>query len=332
MADGMFLNPLAARQAAMQAGMISPQQLSQQGLLQQITGTMANAGTMIGGGVGGLFGAQYGAELENAARLQEYEKQRAAEAFKQQQEQNYKSMLMQKTQAEIEAMGKPKPKDYGDAREALAYSLFGKSSYADLTPQQASKVEDTIQQGKKQVAEASGSKTIKDVAGTLAGYNTLIKPYRSSYDTAKNAETLINEAKASNNPSAWEAARTQLAKAVGENKLSNEDIKRMGVNPALVEGAKDWLSKKVESVPTNNTMNQLIVLSKLIQRYSGQRIQEESTRYREASKAMLQGETPSYDLLYPVPDFPGPGVLKPIENAATSATPSVKTVNWNDLK
>ena len=119
MADGMFLNPLAARQAAMQAGMISPQQLSQQGLLQQITGTMANAGTMIGGGVGGLFGAQYGSELENAARLQEYEKQRAAEAFKQQQEQAYKSMLMQKTQAEIEAMGKPKPKDYGDAREAL---------------------------------------------------------------------------------------------------------------------------------------------------------------------------------------------------------------------
>lgn len=64
MADGMFLNPLAARQAAMQAGMISPQQLSQQGLLQQITGTMANAGTMIGGGVGGLFGAEYAPERQ----------------------------------------------------------------------------------------------------------------------------------------------------------------------------------------------------------------------------------------------------------------------------
>jgi hypothetical protein len=64
MADGMFMTPQMARQAAIQAGMISPQQMGSQGLLQQVISTMANAGTGVGAGIGGLFGAEYAPERQ----------------------------------------------------------------------------------------------------------------------------------------------------------------------------------------------------------------------------------------------------------------------------
>jgi hypothetical protein len=79
MADGMFMTPQMARQAAIQAGMISPQQMGSQGLLQQVISTMANAGTGVGAGIGGLFGAEYAPERQ--ARMTQEVMQAAGQKY-----------------------------------------------------------------------------------------------------------------------------------------------------------------------------------------------------------------------------------------------------------
>ena len=71
MATGLFdmVTPQQAQQAYLDQFTISPQQIGQQGLLQQVVSQMGNAGAGIGAGVGRLFGGMSPQEAE-AQRVQ----------------------------------------------------------------------------------------------------------------------------------------------------------------------------------------------------------------------------------------------------------------------
>ena len=71
MATGLFdmVTPQQAQQAYLDQFTISPQQMGQQGLLQQVVSQMGNAGAGIGAGVGRLFGGMSPQEAE-AQRVQ----------------------------------------------------------------------------------------------------------------------------------------------------------------------------------------------------------------------------------------------------------------------
>jgi hypothetical protein len=138
-----------------------------------------------------------------------------------------------------------------------------------------------------------------DINALAAGYEKAIEGDVSVKNLAFNAKGLINQAAVSNNPSAWEAARTQVAKAVGEGKLSNEDIARTGVDPTLIGGVRDWIEKKVVGVPDVNTQKALFVVASYLEKNASNRIAEK----RNNRIAMARQVNPDVDAAAMFPDY-----------------------------
>ena len=128
-------------------------------------------------------------------------------------------------------------------------------------------------------------KQAPDIAAAISAFDKTVLPYRETYNSTENAQRLLNEASKSKNSQAFEAARTILAKAIGENKLSNEDIRRTGIDPRLVQGALDWVNKKIEGVPNEDIIKQMYAVSTALRNKSADRINEQANRAQEAAKA-----------------------------------------------
>lgn len=128
-------------------------------------------------------------------------------------------------------------------------------------------------------------KQAPDIAAAISAFDKTVLPYRETYNSTENAQRLLNEASKSKNSQAFEAARTTLAKAIGENKLSNEDIRRTGIDPRLVQGALDWVNKKIEGVPNEDIIKQMYAVSTALRNKSADRINEQANRAQEAAKA-----------------------------------------------
>ena len=145
-------------------------------------------------------------------------------------------------------------------------------------------------------------------------------------NSASLAKRLINETAKTNNSQAWEAARTTVAKAVGENKLSNEDIRRTGVDPRLVQGALDWVNKKIEGVPSQDIQKQLFVLASVLEKTAQGRYDAQVLRFRKSAEAAgFKGDVKTYFPLYNER-----GAEAPTTPASPSASGNV--VDWNSLK
>ena len=159
----------------------------------------------------------------------------------------------------------------------------------------------------------SNVKTGGGVVDLLQGTQDLTKAELAMRDSARTSKQLINQASTSNNSQAWEAARTQIAKAVGEGKLSNEDIRRTGVDPRLIQGALDWVNKKVEGVPNQDIMKQLYAVATILEQTSTKRINQKMNAARTVAvkESGLTEETA--------------GTLFPDEDASTGA------VEWSRL-
>lgn len=142
------------------------------------------------------------------------------------------------------------------------------------------------------------SPTIKlppQIVDAVNAFDKTIQPYQEVLDLSGKAKDLINESIKSNNSQTWEAARTTIAKAVGENKLSNEDIRRTGVDPRLVQGALDWVNKKVVGVPTADIQKQLYALASILEKDATEKINKKATRVRAAAKeAGFEGNIETY--------------------------------------
>jgi hypothetical protein len=128
-------------------------------------------------------------------------------------------------------------------------------------------------------------KQAPDIVGAVNAVDKATEKEVSMLDSARLAKTLINETAKSNNSQTWEAARTTVAKAVGESKLSNEDIRRTGVDPRLVQGALDWVNKKIEGVPNADIQKQLYVLGSVLENSASSRYDAKVNRYRGAATA-----------------------------------------------
>ena len=156
-----------------------------------------------------------------------------------------------------------------------------------------------------------------DAVGLMKGIADLTKAEQEMLKSAQTSKVLINEAAASNNSQTWEAARTQIAKAVGEGKLSNEDIRRTGVDPRLVQGALDWVNKKTVGVPNQDIMKQLYVVSDLLEKQATARI----------NNTMGQARTLATDV-----SGVSPQAAETIFPMVGGGRGQGNTVNWNDLK
>jgi hypothetical protein len=198
--------------------------------------------------------------------------------------------------------------NYGADLEAESAAMFDKS-FANLTPDERRSVVQKVDNKELQKRTAGASRTsvtvtptIKqagDIIGLVKGYEDLTKPEREMLRSAQTSKELINNAASSNNSQAWEAARTQIAKAVGEGKLSNEDIRRTGVDPRLVQGALDWVNKKIEGVPNQSIMQQLYTVASILERTSVDRINQSAQRTRSAARIADVPES-EMDVMFPL--------------------------------
>jgi hypothetical protein len=157
-----------------------------------------------------------------------------------------------------------------------------------------------------------------DAVGLMKGIADLTEPEQNMLKSAQTSKTLINEAAASNNSQTWEAARTQIAKAVGEGKLSNEDIRRTGVDPRLVQGALDWVNKKTVGVPNQDIMKQLYVVADLLEKQATNRINNTMTQARTLATDQSGVSPAAAETIFPM--------------VGGGSRGSGGTVNWSDMK
>jgi hypothetical protein len=184
------------------------------------------------------------------------------------------------------------------------------------TGNRIARIGDTVEKGTR----VNVSPTIKmggDAVGLMQGIATLTKPEQEMLKSAQTSKSLINEASASNNSQTWEAARTQIAKAVGEGKLSNEDIRRTGIDPRLVQGALDWVNKKTVGVPNQDIMKQLYVVADLLEKQATNRINTTMTQARTLATDQSGVSPAAAETIFPM---------------VGGGRGSGGTVNWSGMK
>jgi hypothetical protein len=179
------------------------------------------------------------------------------------------------------------PKEGADPIQKLI--LTGNYTPASVEMYQRTKnVADLKPVDKRAVTNISVGAEIKqapDVVKAISDFGKSVEPAMTMMQTAQNATTLINQAVRDKNSQAFEAARTTLAKLVGETKLSNEDIRRTGIDPRLVQGALDWVNKKLEGVPNEDVMKQMYAVAKALEDSAATKINTQADRAQAAAKA-----------------------------------------------
>jgi hypothetical protein len=119
-------------------------------------------------------------------------------------------------------------------------------------------------------------------------YDGLIERERIAYQGARDGMRLLNEAAqkgdAEGNVSAWNAARTVIAKALGDGRLSNADIERLGGSAGLFRAVEDIISKAFTGVPSPETQAQLYKVAKILELAKIEQMNRITNQAREVYK------------------------------------------------
>lgn len=209
---GLFgYNPQQAQQDYLSGLMVSPAQMGQQGLLQQVVSLGSNAGAMVGYGAGRLFGGKLPGEEENAA--------------------------IQAVSSEVDKMNIPEDQKYTETAKRLAASGYRNAAlkFAD----KARSTRSAALKEKEQTLDIEG-KSLKNVLDKA----TLVpKIQQASLATQKAQQDLMTAQQAyaqadKMNPLAVEQAKANLQQAaLNFQKTSAEFNTYQQTAPALVKKA-----------------------------------------------------------------------------------------------
>jgi hypothetical protein len=150
---------------------------------------------------------------------------------------------------------------FGVDREAISQEVYDKP-FAQLTqPQRAAvnkRVED--EQGRRAKAGAAvfpGDKALVDIPAFRASVQRTIAPQLSTITASKQALQSINDSIATNNFVSFNAARTQLARSLGDSQLSRRDIEQAGGDPSILGSLIDLTSRAFTSTPSIDTQRKI---------------------------------------------------------------------------
>lgn len=308
---GLFMDPYqlaqqqsaATDQRAAQFARMTPMEQAQYGIY--------GGANRVAGGLAGLMGAE-DPQMKLAAARQQIMQQvdqtdpkslaQAAQALNQAGDVQGARALAQASQA-LAVQQSQVFKNMKEARQAAnkVVEANGRQYLVDATT--GEKIADigAAPDKRTNVTVSPQIKLPADVNALASGYEKAIEGDVSVKNLAGTAKGLINQASTSNNPSAWEAARTQVAKAVGEGKLSNEDIARTGIDPTLIGGVRDWIDKKVVGVPDVRTQQALYAVASYLENTASGRISEK----RNNRIKMAQQVNPDVNAAEMFPDYSG---------------------------
>ena len=135
-----------------------------------------------------------------------------------------------------------------------------------------------------------GQEKFADIPKFRADVQKTIAPQIQSVDAADQALQAINDSIASNNFVSFNAARVQLAKALGDSQLSRRDVEQAGGDPSLFGGFLDSTSKLFTGTPTLETQNLIKNTLNAIKKVSTDKANKEINVQRNIAYS-----TPGYD-------------------------------------
>lgn len=152
---------------------------------------------------------------------------------------------------------------YGADRNAIAQGEFNKD-FADLTQEQKKAVNAIADQEKRKIAEAGATKLPgqgkegpKGVSEFRNSVIETVKPFRNTVTSADQAIQSIDDSLKTGNFISFNAARTQLAKALGDGTLSRRDVEQAGGDPSILGGLADTASTMFTGTPTTDTQKKI---------------------------------------------------------------------------
>jgi hypothetical protein len=146
---------------------------------------------------------------------------------------------------------------FGVEREAIAKELFSKS-FAELTPAEAAMVNKRAEASAasktpKVEVNIPGMKEVKDVPGLRSAIIATVKPFRDIVNTTDQALQAVQDSIAEGNYISFNAARSQLAKALSGSDVSYKEIKGAGGDPSILGGLLDTTSTMFTGTPSLDT-------------------------------------------------------------------------------
>jgi len=198
----------------------------------------------------------------------------------------------------LEARDKPeKLISSGTDRDALSREMYDNKIYVDLTSAQKAAVNKRLEeeQGKKAEKGATkitmpGEKAFVDIPEFRAKVQKTIAPQIESVTAADQALQAINDSITSNNFISFNAARVQLAKALGDSQLSRRDVEQAGGDPSLFGKLLDSTSTLFTGTPTLETQNLIKNTLQAVKKVSTNKANREINVQRD-----IAYNTPGYD-------------------------------------
>ena len=185
---------------------------------------------------------------------------------------------------------------FGTDREAISSEVYDKP-FAQLTPSERAVVNKRVEdeQGRKAEKGAAkltfpGQKDFADIPKFRADVQKTIAPQIQSVTAADQALQAINDSIASNNFVSFNAARVQLAKALGDSQLSRRDVEQAGGDPSLFGRMLDSTSTLFTGTPTLETQNLIKNTLSAIKKVSTDKANREINVQRN-----IAYNTPGYD-------------------------------------
>jgi hypothetical protein len=187
---------------------------------------------------------------------------------------------------------------FGTDREAISSEVYDKP-FAQLTPSERAVVNKRVEdeQGRKAEKGAAkltnvmpGQKEFADIPRFRADVQKTIAPQIQSVTAADQALKAIDDSIASNNFVSFNAARVQLAKALGDSQLSRRDVEQAGGDPSLFGSLLDKTSTLFTGTPSLETQNLIKNTLQAIKKVSTDKANREITVQRN-----IAYNTPGYD-------------------------------------
>ncbi len=185
---------------------------------------------------------------------------------------------------------------FGTDRESVSAELYDKS-FAQLTPSERAIVNKRVEdeQGKKAEKAAAkitmpGQKAFADIPEFRAKVQKTIAPQIESVTAADQALQAIDDSIKTNNFVSFNAAKVQLAKALGDSQLSRRDVEQAGGDPSLFGKLLDTGSVLFTGTPTLETQNLIKSTLNAIKKVSTNKANKEIKIQKDIALS-----TPGYD-------------------------------------
>lgn len=201
--------------------------------------------------------------------------------------------------------GQPKTSSFGAEAERVSRELYGRP-FAELTQTQMAAVNKRVEETKPKTTITNvlpGDQRLVDIPAFRMQVQKTIDPQSKAVFAADNALTAIEDSLKTNNFISFNAARTQLAKALGDSQLSRRDVEQAGGDPSILGRLADATSTLFTGTPTVDTQNKIKQTLNAIRTVSANKARQEISRQRTIALRSPGYSAEAVDAALDFPEF-----------------------------